>query len=247
MRIAVIADIHGNYQALESVLGDIDNLKITTIFSLGDNIGYGPEPERVVRTLIDRHIDSVLGNHELALFNKRYLKKLNFVTRDSLALTRHMLSPESLEWLKKLKYFKVIQGARMVHGCPPDSVTTYLFHPGSRRLEAIFDSFKEQLCFAGHTHSLDCFTKQAKGKTTRRMLDGSPLQFDGSDRYIIIPGSVGQPRDQLSDKAKYGIWNTDESSFTLREIAYDVDTTIELLTRTGFPSSNAIRLKWQHK
>lgn len=245
MRIAVIADIHGNYQALEAVLEDIDNRQITVVFSLGDTIGYGPEPDRVVQTLIDRKIDSVLGNHELALFDKHYLKRLNFITRDSLALTRNILSAASLEWLRKLKHSKTVHGARMVHGCPPDSVTTYLFNPGVKRLNAVFESFQEKICFAGHTHTLDCFTHQATGESVRLMLDRKPLQLDALDRYIIIPGSVGQPRDQLSDKAKYGIWDIAESTVTIREIAYDVDTTIELLTRAGFPSSNAIRLKWQ--
>ena len=245
MRIAVIADIHGNYQALEAVLRDIDSRQIATIFSLGDNIGYGPEPHKVVHTLIDRNITSVLGNHELALFDKNYLKRLNFVTRDSLALTRNMLSPQHLEWLRKLSHSVVFHGARMVHGCPPDSITTYLFHPSEKRLETIFGSFQEQLCFAGHTHSLDCFTRKETGETSRTMLERTTIGLDSSTRYIIIPGSVGQPRDQLSDKAKYGIWDTAGSNFSIMEIAYDVDTTIKKLTESGFPLSNAIRLKWQ--
>jgi predicted phosphodiesterase len=80
MRIAVIADIHGNFRALEAVLADIDQAGADHIVSLGDNIGYGPEPEEVVRTLIERQIDSVLGNHELALQTPRKPRKPRKVT-----------------------------------------------------------------------------------------------------------------------------------------------------------------------
>ena len=67
MRIAIIADIHANYQALQAVLADIDRQNIDEIISLGDNVGYGPQPDEVVKELIARDIFSIIGNHELGL------------------------------------------------------------------------------------------------------------------------------------------------------------------------------------
>jgi predicted phosphodiesterase len=84
MRIAVISDIHGNYEACQQVLEDIDKTQVDAVISLGDNIGYGPEPDRVIREIRARKIPSILGNHELAIKDEKYLKWFNPTARDSL-------------------------------------------------------------------------------------------------------------------------------------------------------------------
>ena len=67
-RVAIIADIHGNLEALEAVLGDIDRQRnISKIYSLGDNVGYGPKPVEVLERLEGREIRSLIGNHEAAV------------------------------------------------------------------------------------------------------------------------------------------------------------------------------------
>jgi predicted phosphodiesterase len=101
-RLAIIADIHGNYRALQAVLADIAGMKVERIVSLGDNIGYGPEPEEVVQTLRHHQVVSVMGNHELGLISRSYYHRLHNTARESLALTRSLLSAESLAWLQNL-------------------------------------------------------------------------------------------------------------------------------------------------
>lgn len=244
MRIAVVSDIHGNYQALESVLADIDSQQVDHMISLGDNIGYGPEPDRVVDELISRAVPSVLGNHELALFDHSYYKKLNFSTRDSLDITKRLLSPTHRDWLGNLANSMVMHGARFVHGCPPSSAKTYLLNPPQKALAAIFNNFSEHICFAGHTHALTLFTMDKNGQTYKTRLGLDSIDYCGENRYIFIPGSVGQPRDDISDKAKYGIWDQQQQRVEIREISYDVETTITLLHKFKFPASNGLRLKW---
>ena len=129
MRLAVISDIHGNYRALQAVIKDLDKQRIDTTISLGDNVGYGPEPEEVVQLLMSRSIYSIMGNHELALTSPHYYARLNPTSRESLELTRALLSKPSLEWLETLPSLSLQHGARFVHGCPPASITTYLFDP----------------------------------------------------------------------------------------------------------------------
>ena len=85
-KFAVISDIHSNFDAFEEVLRDIDKLAITEIFSLGDNIGYGPEPDRVIQKIKALNIPSVQGNHELALKNEEYLSWFNPAARKSLII-----------------------------------------------------------------------------------------------------------------------------------------------------------------
>ena len=84
MRLAIIADIHGNYRALDAVLSDIARHGVDRIVSLGDNIGYGPEPEEVVRSLQAYRVLSVMGNHELGLISRSYFNRLHAAARQSL-------------------------------------------------------------------------------------------------------------------------------------------------------------------
>lgn len=241
MRIAVISDIHANMAALEAVLEDIETQQIDTILSLGDNIGYGPDPEEVIRELRARDIFSIQGNHEYAVVNKAYFNKLNPDPRQSLELTLKMLSTESFDFINNLEPMTVVFGVRLVHGCPPKSPTAYLFFPSQMVLDKIFGSFPEELCFYGHTHTLNFFEE---GLTPDRGLDvdlGS-YRLSPARRYIINPGSVGQPRDGINNHAKYLIWDRENRLVTYRDVAYDVMRTVNRLRKLDFPSFNAERL-----
>lgn len=244
MRIAIVADIHGNWQALQAVLADITTQGVDEISSLGDNIGYGPEPEEVVQALRQHGVVSVMGNHELALISRSYYRRMHAVARDSLDCTEALLSPAARSWLAALPPFRLCHGARLVHGCPPHSMTIYLFAPSAVRLQRLFAAYPEPLCFAGHTHALAIFrNSQEQGETP------SPEKYrigvktlDRDARYIIMPGSVGQPRDSFNRKAKYLIWDTAAQTIEVRALAYDVQTTIRLLGERRFPATNASRL-----
>lgn len=118
MLLAIIADIHGNYRALDAVLADISEHGVDRIVSLGDNIGYGPEPEEVVSTLQGYRVISVMGNHELALVSRGYFNRLHATARQSLELSRSLLSQASLRWLQELPPVQILFGARFVHGSP---------------------------------------------------------------------------------------------------------------------------------
>ena len=108
-------------------------------------------------------------------------------------------------------------------------------------------SFPEKLCFAGHTHALDVFSLDQADKTGRGKLGVESIELDFRRRYIIVPGSIGQPRDSISDRAKYGIWDQEAKTIEIRDVAYDVETTIRLLQELHFPLSNIQRLKWPKK
>lgn len=243
MRLAVIADIHGNYQALQAVLADMDGIGVDAVVSLGDNIGYGPEPEEVVRALMERDVPSVIGNHELALHSRSSFLRLNPVPRISLEITRQLMSAETLAYCLSLPVYLVRHGARFVHGCPPESVTTYLWNPSDTRLARIFASFAEPFCFFGHTHDLACYV--AHGQHCQMEEAALKTRVLAPDcRYVINPGSAGQPRDDFNNQAKYGIWDQDGHTFAQRAVPYDVEKTVSLLKERNFPRSNADRLLW---
>ncbi|MCB2182295.1 MAG: metallophosphatase family protein [Desulfobulbaceae bacterium] len=243
MRLAVISDIHGNYQALKAVLADIVKVGADEILSLGDNIGYGPEPEEVILALKENDISSVLGNHELALSSESYFQRLNWPPQVSLDISRQLMSPESIEFCKSLPSFLIRDNARFVHGSPPESVTTYLWDPAFTRLERIFLSFPEKMCFFGHTHDMARYIAKDK-KFHKESVAIGRVKLEEGCRYIMNPGSVGQPRDDISNQAKYIIWDLKKNEIDNRAVAYDIAQTIELLKQRNFPESNAIRLRW---
>ena len=241
MRTAVLSDIHANLAALEAVLADIRATNISDIVTLGDNIGYGPDPEEVTQELIRLRVSAIQGNHEYALLNGVYYLRMNPDAAKSLDLNRAMLSEESLAYALGLQPVLIHHGARLVHGCPPKSQTAYLFSPSSRMLAKLFRSFPEKICFYGHTHIMNFFEE---GKKPNTGLDTPPetLYLEEGRKYIINPGSVGQPRDGLNNHAKYIIWDRELSRVSFRQVEYDVMKTVNKLRELGFPKFNATRL-----
>ena len=244
MRVAIISDIHGNYRALISVFQDITKQRVDEIISLGDNVGYGPEPEDVVTFLQEQQVFSIMGNHEFALIDQSYYKKLNPSSKESLDITMQLISSESRVWLGSLDRSAIRYNTRFIHGCPPDSITRYLFDPPESRLINIFNSYPEPVCFAGHTHLLNCFSCSEDATIESQEPHVGVMPLVEGRRYLFIPGSVGQPRDNVNNHAKYGIWDISAGTFELRAVPYDVDTTMKLIEKQGFPISNATRLKW---
>ena len=240
MRMAVLSDIHGNLEALAQVLTDIEGSDIDRMVCLGDSIGYGPEPEEVVAMIHDRHIPSILGNHELAVIDQDLLTWFNPLARRSLLKTIEMLSEETIDFISKLKPFMIFDGFRFVHGYPPDSATIYLFQIAEDELRQTFKGMKEKICFVGHTHRLEIIRFNGKS-ITRSPLIQNTVHLNSTDRYIINIGSVGQPRDG-DNHAKYVILDTEKNSVEVKFIPYDIASVVNKILKAGLPTEHAVRL-----
>ena len=239
MRIAVFSDIHGNMDAFQKVLEDVDRSHADAVFSLGDNIGYGSEPEQVIQTLRRRGIPSVLGNHELAAQNPEFLGWFNPAARQSLVKTFAMLSGESLAFIQGLPRHISAHGCRFVHGFPPDSPTLYLFQVENRRKRKVLDELPERVFFVGHTHLLE-ISAYGGGVTAVNMRFGPNLLLPDL-KYLINIGAVGQPRDG-DLRAKYVIWDTAASLLDIRCVPYDAQAAAAKIRAAGLPESHARRL-----
>ena len=240
MRIAVISDIHGNFDALMAVLDDIDKSRIEKVVCLGDCIGYGAEPERVIRTLNERGIPSTLGNHEQAVLEPERLAWFNPVAKESLIKTVTMLSEETLRIIECFPNALVTHGCRLVHGFPPDSVTTYSFELSPDDKRQVLDNLAERVCFFGHTHDLSMIAYD--GHTlTEAPLDPEPVALLPDHRYAINVGSVGQPRDG-NNNAKYVIWDGDSATLDVHFVAYDIAAAADKIIAAGLPEVHAKRL-----
>lgn len=242
MRIAVISDIHGNATALRQVLQDIDASQVDVIFCLGDNIGYGPEPETVVRMLQERNIPSVIGNHELAVKDPDYLEFFNPAARLSLEKTMHSISSDTLAYITGLPEFIIMFNCRFVHGFPPDSIITYMFEMQAPYVEKIMAEMDEHICFIGHTHE-PAILEYRDNAVKVTPLEKQTLYLDPKQKYIINAGSVGQPRDG-SGEAKYVIFDNAQYTLEVKYVSYDVSDTIKKIHAAGLPKQHALRLLW---
>ena len=240
MLLAVIADIHANLEALEAVLADMDRHHPDTVVSLGDNIGYGPDPEAVVRRLEALGIPSVRGNHEWAVADPTRERSFNVQSREAVVRTRELLPPDILARIATYPTSLVQNGCRFVHGLPPNDTTTYLFEAGDVTLRRAFARTPETVSFVGHTHMLEAACLVGRDVERYELSPGvNPL--DPGQHHIVNVGSVGQPRDG-DNRAKYGLYDVDAHRLTIMAVPYDNAAVARKIVERGLPKRYADRL-----
>ena len=212
MKIAVIADIHSNQEALEAVLKEIENEKADKIYCLGDIVGYGPSPNECIDLVKGVTDKVVVGNHDSAVINQTDMMLFNSYARESTEWTRRMISDENYEYLLNLPLKISEHDMLFVHSTPliPEDWNYILTQHSA---EKHFNYFTESVCFIGHSHRPEMF----------RSVD---------NRLIVNVGSVGQPRDG-NPKASFVIWNTEESEYELKRVEYDIKAVYKKVVKAG--------------
>ncbi len=237
MRLAVISDIHSNLDALSAVLDDISGQSIDETISLGDNIGYGPQPEEVIVHLKRNGISSVLGNHELALLDDNYLRTFNPYAKKALEINKRKLSEKAKKYISSFEPCMVDHGCRFVHGTPPDNITMYLSKVSDTRLVSTMQRLSQDMVFVGHTHQLAVYEFD-QGVLEKKKLMKLRVSLAKRARYIVNTGSVGQPRDGYN-KAKYVIWDSARNSIEPRFVSYDYHAVMKKMKDAGIPERYA--------
>lgn len=238
--LVILSDVHANLEALVSVAADIRaRYPDSAVVSLGDVVGYGPQPDECVDLIREMGADSVMGNHEQGLINIIYLQRFNQPAQDALRFTREHLSKENFQWCISRPKALVRDGMRFVHGMPPDSVRTYLWTYAERMADA-FVLFSERICFVGHTHEVHCYAL-AGGTAEEKKLPEAGLVLDPSARYLINVGAVGQPRGADS-RAAYLAYDSGSGRLTCHRVEYDIDKTAQLIRASGLHRAFADRL-----
>ena len=240
MKVAVLADIHGNIEAFEAVFADLKQQGADRIICLGDNIGYGPNPDEVVGRLRQLNSLSVLGNHEFALMDSRARRWFNFQAADNNIETERLLSADNKQYCCSLPFFLALEEAHFVHAFPLDSVFRYLNRQSDEKVAALFAATAPALFFVGHTHHLMLVTGQ-DSEIARRVLAEETVQLELDKKYIVNCGSVGQPRDE-DRRAKYLLWDSAARHLVVRFVEYDNRQTMQKIRGRGFPEVYALRL-----
>jgi predicted phosphodiesterase len=240
MRLSVISDIHANVEAFKAVLDDMKTLHIDAVVSLGDNIGYGPEPEEVLKILQKLNIPSVMGNHELAVKDPDFIEWFNPEAKISIQKTIKMLSKNAVSYVTALPPFILKYDYRFVHGFPPDSPIIYLFQKLGQGIADEFKKLREKICFIGHTH--DIMLLEFDGNFVDFFsLGKGVINLDKNKQYVINAGSVGQPRDG-NNNAKYVIFDTEGFDLEIRFVPYDIASVVKKILKAGLPEEHAFRL-----
>ncbi len=241
MKVAVLSDIHGNLEALQAVQEDLQLVGPEQVICLGDLVGYGPDPEAVVNLVRELGYRSVLGNHEAALASKRARNWMNFQAKENNISTEALLSEDNLLFCCQLPKTIILSPALFVHGCPPDSVNTYLYMMGDKEVKKTFEESSLELFFVGHTHELR-LVSMAEERVVREHLNVGIKVLEKGRQYLINCGSVGQPRDGDA-RAKYLVWDREGLTLEVRAVHYDVETTADKIIARGFPRGYADRLR----
>ena len=168
MRYAILSDIHGNYEALQAVIDDVDStcledgVKCDAMWCLGDVVGYGPDPSACVRTIRDMCELSVAGNHDFGASGEVDLNEFSDMARDSLIWTSAQLLPNEHEFLRSRPDRTTVpmpEDCTLVHGSPVVPLWEYLLTPEAAALS--FISFPTRFCVVGHTHLPAVYLQEA--------------------------------------------------------------------------------------
>lgn len=238
MTIALISDIHANLAALDAVLNHIASQKITTVYCLGDIVGYGPEPSACLKRVSDTCDIMLMGNHEYHVLGLVNEQTLNPVARQSADWTRRQLTDGDLALISDLDMDAHLADIYLVHASPhtPDQ---WRYIISGNEAELAFEQFEEQICFYGHSHLPMIFSRSAEGGVRQQV--GHDFDLDREKRYLVNVGSVGQPRDNDS-RAAYVSFDTESGDVTYHRVDYDIERTQRLMREAGLPALLTDRL-----
>jgi predicted phosphodiesterase len=242
MRILVVSDVHANLAALNAVIKDAG--AFDRVWCLGDVVGYGPEPNECIDRLRSFDLLCLAGNHDLAAVGKLTLVDFNPDAKEAIAWSRFQLSSANRNWLETLPTRTVVTDydITLVHGSPRDPIWEYVFTPPIAR--ACLDSIDTPICLNGHTHVPLIFRKPEfeVGVFSDRLYINRPVSLK-LDRWLINPGSVGQPRDD-DPRAAYAIFDAEAMTFTHHRVQYDVTATQNKMKVAKLPSRLIRRLRF---
>jgi predicted phosphodiesterase len=243
LRILVVSDLHANLSAFDAVLKAAEGRWERSV-CLGDVVGYGPDPNEVTAKLRELGTLTIRGNHDKAISGVMPADDFNPVAKTAVDWSHSTLTPEHLEWLTNLPRGPVnVDGLTLVHGAPHDE-DEYVFTP-AQALESLLDS-NAPVTFFGHTHHQGGFSyadsKLEVLQIHPRLSESfAPLRLDPLRRYLLNPGSVGQPRDG-DPRAGFAIADLEHQTIEFWRVPYDIPAVQQRMRKVRLPEALVQRL-----
>jgi diadenosine tetraphosphatase ApaH/serine/threonine PP2A family protein phosphatase len=243
VRYLVLTDIHANLEALDTCLEHARGRGFDETLVLGDLVGYGADPDAVIDRVVELHpLAVVRGNHDKVAVGLDQAEGFNTVARSAAIWTLDTLTEEHRTWLAELPAGprEVDELVQICHGSPFDE-DAYIFD----ELDAVraVKVSTRQLCLFGHTHypmtfELSANSFESSGPSTA---GETMLVLKARSKYLVNPGSVGQPRDG-DPRAAYAIVDVEKKCVELYRLAYPVEEAQAKVIRAGLPEVLAQRL-----
>ncbi len=248
MKLGLISDVHGNWEALNAVLDQLGGEELLDgLFNCGDLVGYGPEPGRCIGELAERDLTSVKGNHDAGLLGELGLDFFNGKAERALRWTRKELDDEDKKFIEKLPVKRYLDenGIALVHGSFVNPLTHYIM----RKADAFRSYQRAQeastLQLFGHTHIPSLYEIDGRDVKSYEINDGFEFSFDRDHKYLLNPGSVGQPRDG-NWKASFAVLELGSEglpeSVVFHRTEYQAEKAREKIINAGLPTELGDRL-----
>ncbi|MBD3421111.1 MAG: metallophosphoesterase [Chitinivibrionales bacterium] len=241
MRIAILSDIHANYEALSAAIEDIDRQRIDEVVCLGDIVGYGANPNECVNLIKQRCRLTILGNHDAAAMGMLSTHNFNFHAKLAIEWTTEHLNTESKAFLNVLPLKEKQYGQTFVHSTPYEP---NMWHYITSLEEAAFNFqfFDTEFCFVGHTHIPVIIVVNERNELY--LHNDAQIKYKNlnNSRFLINVGSAGQPRDHDS-RSCYGILDTDAKYYFTRRVKYDLTQCQEKMRSIHMPEFLISRLE----
>jgi len=245
MRILVLSDLHANATALNAAL-EAAKGRWDRVVCLGDVVGYGPDPNEVTSKIRELDAKTIRGNHDKAATDKMGTEDFNPVAKAAVDWTRSQLSAENMKWLTDLPQGPLeTEGIVLVHGAFQDE-DEYVFTP-AQALEGLLDS-TAMITFFGHTHHQGGFSYENSSNTLEvlnikpRLTESfAPLRTESRHRYLLNPGSIGQPRDS-DPRAGFAIADLEHHIVEFWRVSYDISAVQERMRAAHLPEPLVQRL-----
>lgn len=238
-RIALISDIHGNLPALRAVLAAIEGEGVDATWCLGDLVGYGAHPNECVEATAEAVELCLIGNHDLVVIDRLDVSDFSPHAAAAAEWTKEQLAPDARAYLEKLEPAVTGHPIGLFHGSPRDPVWEYVL--SSMAADDCIDVMEERVGAVGHSHVALAFWRRGDGPTAGAPSEpGTELDLSG-DRWLVNPGSVGQPRDG-DPRASWLVLDLGSWRATWHRTEYDIDAAAEAIRMAGLPKQLADRL-----
>ncbi|MHC4606062.1 MAG: metallophosphoesterase family protein [Planctomycetota bacterium] len=238
MKYGILGDIHGNLEALEAVLEEMEKAGAKKYVSVGDLVGYGANPVEVIKRVRDLGVTVVAGNHDYAAIDKINIDFFNAYARESALWTRNALSEDDKAYIRSLKLVERPDNFTLVHSTLY-SPELFEYIQTSYDAHLSFDQQETPICFMGHSHVPVNFFKRKNVSFNME----NEVRLDEQTKIMINVGSVGQPRDENPDGVCV-VFDGNEGLVRITRIRYDVEKAAKKIIDAGLPEILAERLRY---
>jgi len=237
-RVAVISDVHANWHALEAVLAEIEREEPDELWCLGDLVGYGPRPNPCCAAVERRASICLAGNHDLGVLGTIDLTEFAGDAVEAARWTRSVLAEGSRQFLGSREPEGRCDGVELFHASPRDPVWEYVL--SAEAAVAAFELTRSQVVLVGHSHVPLAISLNDHVLDGGLAAGGTETTL-GSSRWLLNPGSVGQPRDG-DPRAAWLLLDLGAGRAEHRRVEYEVASTQNEIRERGLPDALAQRL-----